>query len=132
MNKIFRIKRTTLGCAAAALLPALHAKADVFSDVPEASAYNLVLALDIPAIQGANNTNPVPYSVDNRSSVSPGSFERVAYYLELGGSTNPTRPNGFVYVSLDRPAVLINGASLGVPSNGSNGSRIVSTRVSRT
>jgi hypothetical protein len=117
--------RTRIFCAAAALLPALHAKADVFDDVPEASAYNLVLELDIPAIQGAYNTNPVPYSVNNSGSVSPGSFERVAYYLELGGSTDSTRPNGFVYVSFDRPAVFLDGASLGVPSNGSNGSRIV-------
>ena len=101
----------------------LHA--DVFTNVPEAAGYQLVYTLPIPAQQGAYNTDAIPYSVNNAGMWPGGTFTRVAYYLELSGSTDPTRPNGYVFVSFDRPAVFANGGSLGVPSNGPNGSKIV-------
>lgn len=49
---------------------------------------------------------------------------RVAYYLELSGSTDPNRPNGYVYISFDVPAIFVDADDIGVPSNGSNGSGI--------
>jgi hypothetical protein len=113
--------------ATAAILPAA-ARADVFTDVPEAAGYQLVYTLPVPANQGSYNSSPIPYTVNNGANFGPGAgqtpFTRVAYYLELAGSTNPDRPNGFVYASFDAPAVFVDGGDLGVPSNGPNGSGI--------
>ncbi|MEK7952548.1 sialate O-acetylesterase [Luteolibacter soli] len=111
--------------SSALFLPVGVASADVFTNVPAAAGYQLVHSLPVPAIQGSFNTTAIPYDVDNSSNWATGSFSRVAYYLELAGSTDPTRPNGYVFVSFDRPAALANGKQLGVPSNGPNGTRVV-------
>ncbi|HEY1123486.1 MAG TPA: hypothetical protein VGE67_17855, partial [Haloferula sp.] len=125
------MKATTLGPRGRLLLTgsvlylsAGLASADVFANVPQAAGYQLVHSLDVPAVQGSYNTTAIPYSVDNSSNWATGSFSRIAYYLELAGSTNPTRPNGYVFVSFDRPEALINGKLLGIPSNGPNGTRV--------
>ncbi len=114
-----------LSLAAGALfLAAGNASADVFSSVPQAAGYQLVYSLPIPATQGAYNTGAIPYALDQSANWPMANFSRVAYYLELSGSTDPTRPNGFVFVSFDRPQVFGNGKKLGVPSNGPNGSHV--------
>lgn len=100
------------------------ASADVFTNVPQATGYQLVHSLNVPAIQGSYNSTTIPYTVDNSANWATGSFSRVAYYLELSGSTSPTRPNGYVFVSFDRPEALANGKLLGVPSNCPNGTRV--------
>ena len=70
--------------------------------VPEASSYDLVYVLPIPSSADYNNLLP-PYSVDNTAST--GSFDRVAYCVELD--------NQWVWVSLD--AFTSVPAQLGVP-----------------
>jgi len=79
-------------------------------NVPEAAGYKLVYELPIPVIATNYNVNPVPYSVDNAASIKTGSFDRVAYYMELvtGGSVTQ-----WVYVSMT--AFTTNAARLGVP-----------------
>jgi hypothetical protein len=105
------------------------ARADVFSSAPAASAgYQLVYTLPVPSGNAAYNTAAIPYSVNNSANFGPAvgqaNFSRVAYFLELAGSTTATRPNGFVFISFDRPAIFVDGGDLGVPSNGPNGSGI--------
>jgi hypothetical protein len=98
--------------------------ADVFTNVPEASSYSLVYDLAVPVTNTSYNTTAVTYAVNNSASYPSGSFTRAAYYLELGGSTDPSRRNGFIYASFNRPAVFVDGGDIGVPSNGPNGSGI--------
>ena len=117
--------RKFLQIAASVLLLACGAGADVFTNVPEAAGYQLVHTLPIPVNQGSYNTNAIPYTANSAAAFPTGTFTRVAYYLELSGSTDPTRKNGYVFVSFDRPPALPNGNSVGVPSNGPNGTKIV-------
>ena len=72
-------------------------QADVFSNVPEASGYNVAYELAIPLNGAFQGTTPVPYSVNNSATAAPGGFDRVAYYLEL---TNASGTN-WVYTSMD-------------------------------
>jgi hypothetical protein len=123
MKGISTILRS-IAVAAVGLAPAA-ARADVFSNVAEASGFSLVYTLPVPAFNASFDNGPIPYTVDNSSLVVPGSFTRVAYYLELAGSADSTRPNGFVYVSFDSPAVFGGlGSKIGVPSVGPNGSGV--------
>lgn len=64
-----------------ALCLSYPAVASVFTNVPEAASYTLVYSLSIP--NSASFSSGVPYSVDNSGAISPGSFDRIAYYLEL-------------------------------------------------
>lgn len=91
--------------------------------------YSQVYQLDISAFNQAYNTNAIPYGVDNSASWGAGSFDRVAYYVDLEGSTDPTRPNGYVWVSFDTPAVFSTGKDIGVPSVGPNGSGIATNTL---
>lgn len=100
------------------------AQADVFTNVPEASGYSLVYTLDIPSGQVSYNNTAIPYTVNNSALFTAGTFDRVAYYLEL---TNNAGLTTFVYASFDRPVVFVDGGDLGVPSNGPNGSGIATT-----
>ena len=73
----------------------LHA--DVFSNVPEASGYNVAYELAIPLNGAFQGTTPVPYSVNNSTTAAPAGFDRVAYYLELTTATGTS----WVYTSMD-------------------------------
>ena len=100
-------------------------QATVFTDVPEAAGFRLVYDLAIPSTGPAFNSNAIPYSVNNATTVANGSYSRIGYYLELAGSANATRPNGFVYVSFDAADFFRDATKIGVPSNGPNGSKVV-------
>jgi hypothetical protein len=94
---------------------ACGARADVFVDVPEATVenYQVLYSLDIPVNGAFQGATPVPYSVNN--SASAGTFDRVAYYLEL---TKADSTRQWVYVSMD--AFTTNAVKLGLPHNVSN------------
>lgn len=87
--------------------------ATVFDNVAEAADYTLVYDLSIPNAAGWN-TNAIPYSVDNSATV--GSYNRVAYYLELDTGSGLE----WVYASMD--PFTNDAGMLGVPSRGPNGS----------
>ena len=72
-------------------------RADVFSNVPEASGYNVAYELAIPLNGAFQGTTAVPYSVNNSATAAPGGFDRVAYYLELTTATGTS----WVYTSMD-------------------------------
>lgn len=84
----------------------------LFSNVPEASSFNLVYEFDIPVNSPGWNSTPVAYTVDNSAGIIPGSFTRIAYYLELVSLTGAT--TNWVYVSMD--AFTTNAAKIGVPN----------------
>ena len=84
--------------------PALPAA--VAANVPEASGYELVYSLNIPA---NGNVGTLAYAVDNHSNVGP--FIRVAYYLELRTGTAPPK---FVWASMD--AFTADAGKIGVPT----------------
>jgi uncharacterized delta-60 repeat protein len=90
------------------LAPVLYSAATVLEKVPEASGYSLVYSLDIP-IDSAFSTSEVPYNVDNSANI--GSFDRVAYYLELTNGSDTQ----WVYVSMDAFTSQVN--QVGVPVN---------------
>ncbi len=82
----------------------------MFDHVAEAAAYELIYSLDIQDT-AAYNAQGVPYTVDN-SQLLTGTFDRVAYYLEVvpdGGG-----PAEWVYVSMD--AFTTNPGQIGVPN----------------
>jgi hypothetical protein len=72
-------------------------RADVFSNVPEASGYNVAYELAIPVNGAFQGTTPVPYSINNSATAAPAGFDRVAYYLELTTATGTS----WVYASMD-------------------------------
>jgi len=92
----------------------------VYRNVPEAADYSLVYAFkDIPTNSSGWATNPVPYAVDN--SATTGTYDRVAYYLELA------KPDGdleYVYVSCD--PFTFDASKLGVPSAGTKFQQLLS------
>src|SRR2546422_334526 len=97
---------------------AVTARADVFSNVPEAGSYSLVYTLPIPNSAPNRTADPLtywnfagaPYSVDNSGTIVPGSFSRIAYYLELDNGSGLK----YVYVSMDAFTTLAN--KIGVPT----------------
>jgi sialate O-acetylesterase len=73
--------------------------------VPESKEYQLIYDLDL------TNSGPViTYNVDNHKKFQ-GSFDRIAYFLELEGADRNTQ---YVYVSLD--AFTDNLQQIGVPT----------------
>jgi hypothetical protein len=81
----------------------------VFANVPEANGYEL--AYDLTLNNALDWDTTVPYTTNNSGSIASGSFDRIAYYLELDGN--------YVFVSVD--AFTNNAALIGVPgSAGSN------------
>ena len=103
----------------AALLPhALRAATNLYGNVPEASNYALVYEItNIPSTRGVAapnswNVTGAPYNLNIASTILPGSFTRVAYYMELQrtGETSST----WVYVSMD--AFTTDASKIGVPT----------------
>jgi VCBS repeat-containing protein len=80
----------------------------ILQKVPEAGNYRLAYSLDIP-VDGSFNSSTIPYSLNNSAGI--GSFDRVAYYLEL---TNGTETQ-WTYVSMD--AFTTNAAQIGIPAS---------------
>ena len=67
--------------------------ADVFSNVPEAADFTLVYQIELPVNSFPGyNASGAPYTIDNSANLI-GSFDRVAYYLQLD--------NNWIYVSMD-------------------------------
>ncbi|HOD82191.1 MAG TPA: PEP-CTERM sorting domain-containing protein [Phycisphaerae bacterium] len=99
---------------ACAVMAAGPLRADVYSNVPEATTegYKLIYTLPIPDKANFRNTNAVPYSVDN--SAMPVYYDRIAYYLELDTGTGLQ----FVYASMD--AFTKNVKQIGLPHNADN------------
>ena len=96
--------------AVAGLAASNPARADVFTNVAQASPYTLVYLLAIP--NGASfNFNAIPYTVDNHSTIAAGSFTRIAYYLELETATGALQ---YVYASMN--AFTTDASKIGVPS----------------
>lgn len=91
----FPSRRLAGGIALLAASGMLHA--DVFSNVPEASGYNVAYELAIPVNGAFQGTTPVPYNVNNSATAAPAGFDRVAYYLELTNAAGTT----WVYASMD-------------------------------
>lgn len=105
-------------CAALGLVlgaSALSSRGDVFTNVPEAAGYNLVYSLSIPSA-ATFNTASIPYTTDNASAIARGSFDRIAYYMELqpiaGG------PAQWVYASMN--AFTDSAQRIGVPNRSGN------------
>lgn len=103
----------TISAGVAGLLAAGAARADVFSNVPEASAYTLVYQLAIPNAASFNFAN-IPYSTDIHGTITSGSFSRIAYYMELQA---PQGALSYAYVSM--AAFTPDASKIGVPKAGS-------------
>lgn len=80
----------------------------VFANVPEAADYVLVYDLAIPD-RSNFDSGPVPYSVDNSGLIPDGSFDRIAYYLELDNGS------GLQYAYVSANAFTEIAAQTGVP-----------------
>jgi len=89
-------------------------RADVYSNVPEATTegYQLIYTLPIPNNANFRNANSVPYSVDNSGTV--GYFDRIAYYLELDTGT------GLQYVYASMNSFTNDRKQIGLPHNLNN------------
>ncbi|MGI9427737.1 MAG: sialate O-acetylesterase [Bythopirellula sp.] len=104
-------------CSVAALVLLAAAcgtlKADVFTNVAEASAdgYELVYTLPIEDRAGYSFAGSVPYSVDNTATTT-GPFDRIAYYLELDDGSGLE----YAYASMDAFTSDIN--QVGLPTDG--------------
>ena len=85
---------------------------NITANVTEASDYRLVYQL--PNI---NNTtfNTVQYTVDKSASIADGSYDRIAYYVELQSTAFGTE---FAWVSMD--AFNIDASLIGVPNTASH------------
>ena len=100
----------TSALVVAVLTASNPARADVFSNVAQASPYTLVYSLAIP--NGASfNFNAIPYTVDNHSTIVAGSFTRIGYYLEL-----ETAAGALQYVFASMNAFTTDASKIGVPS----------------
>lgn len=89
--------RGRLAVACAALIATGSGRADVFANVPEAAAYEVAYELAIPVNGAFQGTTAVPYTVDNAETAAPDGFDRVAYYLELTGTSGTS----WAYASMD-------------------------------
>ena len=85
-----------------------------FERVPETTAegYQVLYSLDLPVNAGWQGSNTIPYLVNN--AASQGSFDRVAYYLELINGANVQ----WVYASMD--AFTNSPQQLGIPHSSFN------------
>ncbi len=100
--------------AAASVISAGQVRADVFSNVPEASQYTLVYTLPLQNAGKYYDTTPVPYTMDRAGLIRNG-YDRVAYYLEVVSNSVAK----WVYVSMNDFA---HGSvrALGLPHNRNN------------
>lgn len=95
---------STIAVAAAALPP------EIVSNVGAAAAgYELVYTLDIPISGNLNALGSAAYRVDDRNA--PGTFTRVAYYMELQKTGGPVE---YVWTSMD--AFAAGRGVIGVPT----------------
>ncbi len=89
----------------------------VYSLVPEAADYEVVYELPIPNSSNLGTTSNAVYSFNNAVSFTNGlSFDRVAYYLELGPASGAPQ---WVFTSMDQ--FTRNAQRIGVPSVASGG-----------
>lgn len=95
-------------------LPA-SARADLITNVPEASGYQLVYSLNLPSA-ATYNTTGVTYGINNAATVTQ-PFDRIAYYLEL---QKPAEAAQWVYVSMN--AFTADLSKIGVPALGTSAS----------
>ena len=72
-------------------------RADVFSNVPEASGYQVAYELAIPLNAAFQGASTIPYNLDHSTTAAPGGFDRVAYYLELTSASGTS----WAYASMD-------------------------------
>ncbi len=89
---------------------AAPASADATDDVAEASDYRLLYQLDLPDV-AAFNQSGITYTVD--TSADAGTFDRVAWYVELARTDGPRQ---WIWVSVD--AMSAEPAHAGVPHSG--------------
>ena len=91
-----------------------RAATGLLANVPEASGYTLAYEFPIPVNSPgwAANLTTNPYTYNASASILPGTFDRVAYYMELIKSAGPTQ---WVYVSMS--SFTTNAARLGIPRN---------------
>lgn len=86
-----RMTAASLSVAPAALPP------EVVTNIGAASnGYELVYSIDLPSTGNLNALGSTAYRVDD--SAAPGTFTRVAYYLELQVGSNPVQ---YVWASMD-------------------------------
>ena len=84
--------------------------AEVVANVGAASnGYELVYSIDLPTTGNLNALGSAAYRVDD--SATPGTFTRIAYYLELQTGSNPVQ---YVWTSMD--AFTASRAKTGVPT----------------
>nr|HPM81869.1 autotransporter-associated beta strand repeat-containing protein [Candidatus Anammoximicrobium sp.] len=76
-------------------------------NVPELADYELVYQKTLPN-SATYNTTGVAYDVDNSANIPTGSFDRVAYYVQLDGN--------FAAVSFDAAGFTNNAAKTGIPT----------------
>jgi autotransporter-associated beta strand protein len=86
----------------------------LLANVPEAAGYTMVYEFPIPASGPGWAANLVtnPYTYNASASIAPGSFDRVAYYMELVKASGQTQ---WVYVSMS--SFTTNATRLGIPRN---------------
>jgi len=84
------------------------------AQVPELPGYQLVYSLNIPDAAAYTAASPAPYTVNNAPSVAPGSFGRVAYWMELDDGSG----SQYVWASMDR--FTSHAGRIGVPHLGTN------------
>ena len=114
-QKSINVHKSLFAAAALALLGGAResrAATGLLANVPEAAGYTLVYEFSIPTNSLGWGSVAVPYSVDRSSSIATGSFDRVAYYLELVKATGETQ---WVYASMTPFTAAAN--RLGVPRN---------------
>ncbi|HSI35347.1 MAG: SGNH/GDSL hydrolase family protein [Phycisphaerae bacterium] len=89
------------------------ARADVFTIVPTAQTdgYTLTYTLGIPTTGGLN-AGTVPYTLDASGAIARGSFDRIAYYMEL----QPTAGGPLQWVFASMNAFTDDARRIGVPN----------------
>ena len=92
---------------ALSLMPSGSVSADVFDQVPEAQDYELVYSLEIP-VSASFSTEGISYALDRHAELQ-GSFDRIAYYLELEGD------DGMEWVYASMEAFTNDLGQIGVP-----------------
>ena len=92
----------------------VQAATGLLANVPEAAGYTLVYEFPIPVNSPGWGSNLAtnPYSINASSSIISGSFDRVAYYMEL---VKPTGETQWVYASMS--PFTASAARLGIPRN---------------
>jgi hypothetical protein len=81
-------------------------------DANELVDYRLVYDLDVPET-AAYNPNGVPYTADHSALVPAGSFDRIAYFMELRDGSG-----GIDWVWVSMAAFTLDATRIGVPASG--------------